>query len=462
MKFSTRLILYYLFAALISMTIVGMAIAEGIKRYGLKAVEETLIEESKSSSVYITQILYLEKPQSLDIKRKTATYITNNLSVGNRQVRIYNRDLNLLSSSINGIEQEINQNIGQSKHLYSALKGDYSYVVHNNNMFFASPVEFKDNTLGVLELVYPLNFLGRVLTFSIRILIIGAVIFSVLIILLSIYIARIITKPIKLLVEGTTRYSKRDFAPIEIQGSDEIGRLSKSFNLMGMQLQEYIHMQKQFVDNVSHELRTPLTAIRGYSEYLMEEIKGRADLEKAVYHLHNESNRLSKLVDELLLLSRIDAKQQNFDMESLNFTELIEEVIEKLILRADKSRIRLQKELEPELFVIGDRDKLTQSIINIIGNAIKYSPPQSIVKIVLTKDENHANMCVLDSGPGIKPEDIDKVFERFFRASNVKGTVGTGLGLSIAEEIIEAHQGTIKLENRTEGGTIAKISLPIE
>jgi signal transduction histidine kinase len=462
MKFSTRLIFYYLSATLISMTIVGMAVSQGIKIYGMKAVEEILIEQSSSASVFIKQTLYLEKQQSIDIKRNTAARITNNLSLGNRHIRIYNKDLNLLSASINGVEQNISQDMGQSKHLYSALQGNYSYTVIHNDVFFASPVEFLENTIGVLEIVYPLNFFEKVLNTSITILIIGAIIFNILIMILSIYIAKVVTKPIQLLVEATARYSQRDFTPIEIHRTDEIGKLGKSFNLMGSQLQNYIHMQKQFVANVSHELRTPLTAIRGYSEYLMDEIKGRADLEKAIFHLYNESNRLAKLVDELLLLSRIEAQQQFFQMLPLNFTKLVEDSIEKMEFKADRNNINVHKELEQEVYTKGDKDKLIQAIVNIIDNAIKYSPELGKVIVMLKKEDNQAKLTVLNNGPGIKADDLDKVFERFYRASNVKGIVGTGLGLSITREIIVAHEGTIRLENRTEGGTAVYISLPLD
>lgn len=444
------------------MTIVGAAVSQRIERYGMKAVEEILIEQSNAALVFVKQTLYLEKQQSMDIKKSTAALITNNLSLGNRQIRIYGRNLNLLSASTNGVEQNITQEMGQSEHLYSALQGSYSYIVYNSKTYFATAIEFKEGIIGVLEIVYPLNFLERVLNSSMTILIIGAAIFNILILILSFYIAKVVTKPIQLLVEATTRYSKRDFSPIEIRRRDEIGKLSEGFNEMGSQLQKYIHMQKQFVANVSHELRTPLTAIRGYSEYLKEEINGRADLEKAVYHLYNESNRLTKLVDELLLLSRLEAEQQDFFMMSLNFTKLVEESIEKMEFKANRSNISIHKELERDIYIKGDWDKLTQAIVNIIGNAIKYSPESSKVAAILEKESNIAKLTVLDNGHGINPEDMDKVFERFYRALNAKSVVGTGLGLSITREIIEAHHGTIGLENRTEGGTAVHISLPIE
>jgi signal transduction histidine kinase len=461
MRFSTRLIIYYVSATLISLTIVGAAVSQGIKRYGMKAVEEILIEQSKAASVFVKQTLYLEKQQSKDIKRNTAVLITNNLSLGNRQIRIYDRNLNLLSASINGVEQNIGKDMGQSEHLYSALQGNYSYVVHSSNTLFASPIEFMENTIGVLEIIYPLSFLERVINSSMTILIIGAALFNILILILSYYIAKVVTKPIQLLVEATTRYSQRDFSPIKIHRSDEIGKLGESFNAMGNQLQKYIHMQKQFVANVSHELRTPLTAIRGYSEYLMSEIKGREDIEKAVYHLYNESNRLTKLVDELLLLSRLEAEQRDFKMATLNFTKLIEDSIEKMEFKAGRNNISIRKELEPEIYVKGDKDKLTQAIVNILGNAIKYSHESSEVIAILEKESSMAKITVLDNGPGINPEDLDKVFERFYRSLNAKSVVGTGLGLPITREIIVAHHGSIKLENRTEGGTAVCISLPL-
>jgi signal transduction histidine kinase len=261
---------------------------------------------------------------------------------------------------------------------------------------------------------------------------------------------------------AASNYGNRNFTSVEIKGSDEITQLSESFNNMGIQLQEYIQRQKQFVANMSHELRTPLTAIKGYSEYLKDEVKDRPDLQKAVYHLNNESKRLTKLVEEVLTLSRIDSSSESFNYLRLNFSELIHETVEKMQLRAEKYRIKINSKLEPDIYILGDNEKLIQVIINLLDNAFKFSSVESKVEIILCKEGNMASLSITDEGIGIPKEASEKVFERFYRAQNAEGVPGTGLGLSIVKHIIDTHKGSIELTSGAERGTIVELKLPIK
>ncbi|MTI81200.1 MAG: HAMP domain-containing histidine kinase [Firmicutes bacterium] len=460
MKFGTRLIVYYLTAALLSMLLVGLAVINGIEYYGMQTVEQQLIKQSESATVYVTQTLLLEKSEAQGLKQN-AGEITNNLSAGNRIVRIYDQNIKLISGSVDGIEQTKSQITGPKDALFEAIKGNYAYVVNSNNVYFAAPIELKEVNIGVLEFVYSLDFLSQIQQVTTRIITAGATAFGLLITLLSIYISRVMVKPIKKLVTATTRFARQDFTPIKINRSDELGQLSVGFNQMGAQLQDYIQRQRQFVSNVSHELRTPLTAIKGYSEYLIDEVENRPDLQKAVYHLNNESARLTKLVNELLLLSSLDAQREEFVFTKINLTELTAESIAKMQIQADKYEVVVNKDLQPNIHIQGDSEKLTQAFINLLGNAIKYSPAGGLVKVALTKHEQQALITITDQGPGIPAEDINKVFDRFYRAKNAKAVGGTGLGLAITKEIVTKHKGSIQLSPQNEVGTVVKVLLPL-
>lgn len=460
MNFSTRLTLYYLTAALLSLALVGVAILQGIEHYGMAAVEKQLIEQSDSAGVYVTQTLLLEKlgPEGLT---QVAEPVANNLSAGNREVRIYDQRLNLLIASVDGVPQSnVAKEQYRAKNLPPALQGNHAYLVRNNLVYFASPIELRGEVIGVLEFVYPLDFLNQVLTSSRNILYAGAAGFGILITLLSIYIARKMVSPIRELVAASNRFAQRNFTPIQLERSDELGQLSRSFSDMGQELQHYIQRQRQFVANVSHELRTPLTAIKGYSEYLIDEVKGRPDLEKAVYHLNNESARLHRLVNELLLLSRIDAGREDFQFSLVDLSKLVQETLDKLQTRADKYGVKLQARIQPAITVNGDSEKLVQAIINLVDNGIKFSPSGGKVEVELTMNNGLAHLTVADQGVGVPAEELDKVFERFYRAANARAVGGTGLGLAITKEIITAHGGTIQLQNRSGGGTKAIVFLP--
>jgi signal transduction histidine kinase len=267
-------------------------------------------------------------------------------------------------------------------------------------------------------------------------------------------------QPIQELLAATRRFAQRNFTPIRLERSDELGQLSRSFTDMGNELQHYIRRQRQFVANVSHELRTPLTAIKGYSEYLIDEVKGRPDLEKAVYHLNNESARLHRLVNELLLLSRIDAGREDFQFNSVDLSRTVQQTLDKLRARASKYGVSMQEQIQPAIMVSGDGEKLVQAIINLVDNGIKFSPSGGNVEVELTTTNGMARLTVADQGVGVPTEDLDKVFDRFYRATNAKVVGGTGLGLAITKEIITAHGGDIQLYNRPGGGTKVIVFLP--
>ncbi len=461
MKLKEKLILYYLSATFVILFFVGFAVLNAIKSLSINTMEQQLIGQSSLAELYISQLHALQNEGSDELSDETAQYVIGKLGLVFGNIRIYDNNLRLQAASKDNTEISITD-MENTEILSAAAKGDYAYLVRNSTAFFASPITFEGNPIGILEIIYPMSFLESLISGVSNILFFGAFIFAVLMTLISIYIAARLTKPIHKLAEVANNYANRIFTPVEIKGSDEISQLSRSFNAMGIQLQDYIQRQKQFVSNVSHELRTPLTAIKGYSEFLADEIGDRPDLKKAVFHLNNESDRLAKLVDEVLTLSRIETGREEFHLDKLNLSSLIKDTTEKLLLRAQKYEIKIVSDITPEVYVRGDKEKLVQVIVNLLDNAFKYSPPQSTVRVSLYKETAEAILMVVDQGIGIPEKDRLKVFDRFYRAENAHSISGTGLGLSIVKHIVDAHGGSIKFTEGVEGGTTAILRLPAE
>jgi signal transduction histidine kinase len=452
--------LNYFIATLLTLALVGFLVLSGIKGLSINTMEAQLIDQSKLAEIYISQLHSVGDDAYDSLSVETSQRVISKLGLILGNVRIYDKNLSIQASSKSNMETGISDT-ENTKVLNSALEGKYAYVVRDNIVYFASPINAQNSSIGILEIISPLSFIENLITEVTRILVVGAAVFTIIIAVLIAFIAGKITKPINLLAAAASNYANRNFIPVTINGTYEISQLSKSFNTMGIQLQDYINRQKLFVANVSHELRTPLTAIKGYSEYLKDEVNDRPDLQKAVYHLNNESERLYKLVEEVLTLSRIDSRGENFDFQKLNFSGIIGETIEKMLLRAEKYSIRIKPKLETNVYVWGDSEKLIQVIINLLDNAFKFSPPESTVDIKLYKENNAAFLSITDQGIGIPKEAADKVFERFYRAQNAQGVSGTGLGLSIVKYIIEAHKGSVELIGDTSIGTTVKIVLPI-
>ncbi len=459
-KLKEKLVLYYLSATFVIMFFVGFAVLNAIKSLSINTIEQQLIGQSDLAELYISQIHTLQNEGSGELSEETAQYVIGKLGLVFGNIRLYDNNLRLLATSKDteiGITDAENTEI-----LSAAAKGDYAYLVRNSTAYFASPITFEGNTICILEFIYPMSLLESLISGVANILFIGAFIFAVLMTLISIYIASKLTKPINKLAAAANNYANRIFTPVEIKGSDEISLLSRSFNAMGIQLQDYIQRQKQFVSNVSHELRTPLTAIKGYSELLADEIGDRPDLKKAVFHLKNESDRLAKLVEEVLTLSRLEKGREEFHLDRLNLSDLIKDTTEKMLLRAQKYEIKIVSDIKPEVYVRGDKEKLVRVIVNLLDNAFKYSPPGSAVRVSLYEEKDEAILMVVDQGIGIPEKDRLKVFDRFYRAENAHSISGTGLGLSIVKHIVDAHSGSIELTEGVEGGTAAIVRLPAE
>jgi len=461
MKFRTRLIVFYLAAAIVSMIIIGAAAWGSLELYKKKTVESQLAEQSKLIFAYIKQVFLFQEASQTEINPDSAKIIAGNLSSGIGQVELYGKSLQLLCNPVE-IEEESSYKPNEYKKiiLEPALRGDKVFITKNNVVYYSAPFMNNRKTAGVLVIIYRLNLLNEYLKNVLVILFVGAIAFCILLVIISIYISKKIVKPIDQLVETTERYAKRDFTVLELNRNDELGKLSKSINSMGSQLYEYIGRQKQFISNISHEIRTPLTAIKGYSEFLYDEVSGDTDTEAALHHLKNEAERLEKLVSQLLDLSRHDSFQDSFVFVKTNFSNLLNDTIKRMENKAAGNKLRIESKISPDLFINADPEKIVQVVVNILDNAIKYSYQGSTIEAEMFPENNNAVFIVKNVGIGIPKEDMKNIFERFYRASNTNGITGTGLGLAISNIIIEKHKGEISIESIQNKGTLVKIIIP--
>ncbi len=462
MRFSTRMVLYYSLTSVVVLLIVGAVVIKSIESYWINKVDQQLEEQNRTVQDYIKQVFLFEKSSTKELNEQNSKMVAANLSSGIGQLLIYNNDLQLLSGLVDVFEHpDFNMKDYQRQVLQPARQGNTVNYIQNNIYYLASPVEMNGKTLGILVINYKLDLLNLILNKVVLILCIGAAGFCLIIIIMSIFISRKLVVPINKLVATTEKYAKREFEIVNIDRKDELGQLSRSINDMGMQLKDHIDRQKQFVSNVSHELRTPLAAIKGYSEYLADEVLGDPSLDKVIYHLNNETSRLTSMVNDLLQMSRLDSFKEIFTFRKLNLSILISETAEKLRDRAQSHGIEFFCDIYPNIFVNGDRDKLVQVLVNILDNSIKFSPGESTVKINLSADSRSSIVTITDEGLGIPNDDLNKVFERFYRGVNVSGISGTGLGLAICEEIIVKHNGQITMNNAERGGTEVTVLLPL-
>ncbi len=253
---------------------------------------------------------------------------------------------------------------------------------------------------------------------------------------------------------------------------DELAQLSVTLNNMIERLEKSFSTLKQFTSDASHELRTPLTILRGQIEVALEKQRNPEDYQKILEDSLDEVKRLQSIVDELLLLSRIESGKINTKQDKINIYELMTDVVLKLNFLSKKKNIniilkfRSENESNFHPIVSGDYAMLFHAFFNIIENAIKYSPQNSEINCIVnsTDDYKSALIHIRDNGIGISPEDSEKIFERFYRTDTSRTreeSISLGLGLPIAKQIIEFHKGKISVNSSPGKGSEFVIRLPI-
>lgn len=243
---------------------------------------------------------------------------------------------------------------------------------------------------------------------------------------------------------------------------DELGRMSSVFNRMMDRLEHVFGVQQRFVADVSHELRTPLTAIRGNLDLI--ERYGVDDI--SIEAISSEVGRMSRMVDDLLLLARADYGGMKLELGPLDLDSVTTEAFREAnaIVRGRGKDLTVKLGRFEPVRINGNSDRIKQLLLNLVGNAVKFTPEGGLIKLSVSQEGAFAVMRVSDTGIGISEEDIPLIFDRFYQAessrANSEFDTGTGLGLSICKWIAEAHNGTIKVESQLGKGTTFTISIP--
>lgn len=255
-------------------------------------------------------------------------------------------------------------------------------------------------------------------------------------------------------------------APVRVMSTDELGELAQAFNSMAQRLKEEERMRQDFIAMLSHEIRTPLTSIRESVDLVADGVFGEVN-EKQRQFLdisRQEALRLTHLLERLMQVSSLESQRLRLSTKPLDASALARAAVDRLMPTAMAKNIALKTELpEGFVFVEADQEHVSQVLVNLLGNAIKFSPPESVVRVSVTPEPTGDSVifCVVDEGPGIAPEEHERIFLKYYREASVRGSVdGLGLGLSIAKGIVEAHGGTLWLNSAPGCGASFCFSLP--
>jgi heavy metal sensor kinase len=244
---------------------------------------------------------------------------------------------------------------------------------------------------------------------------------------------------------------------------DEVGRLARTFDEMIARLDEAFRRQRQFTADASHELRTPLTAIKGHVDVALDKDRDASEYRDVLRIVNEEVDRLTRMVGSLLTLARADAGQVPLAAESVSLGDLVRAAAEQLRPMAERRGLTLSVAEGPAVTLQADEDLLLQLVLNLLDNAVKYTPPGGAVTAGWNANGERAELRVSDTGPGIAEEHRERVFDRFYRVEGARSREegGAGLGLSICRWIAEAHGGLIAVESAPGQGATFTVSLPL-
>lgn len=276
-------------------------------------------------------------------------------------------------------------------------------------------------------------------------------------------LARGMTQPLREMANAATRMQTGDYSVrVETKSRDEVGRLAVAFNQMSSELEHLEQSRRDLVANVSHELKTPITAIRAHLENLLDGVE-QPDPETLQVML-SQSERLGRLVEQLLDLSKLESGEVPLQTEVVPLPSLVAQVISEIgVARPDRSvtvGADLPRDLPP---VTADRERVHQVLFNLVDNAMRFTPDGGAVTVSADRHNGSVQIHVADTGTGIAPEHLPRLFERFYRVdpSRSREDGGTGIGLAIARSVVEAHGGHIEARSEVGHGSVFTFDLPV-
>ena len=470
-----KFVIVMLTLIVILMTIVCVFLIQGIQRFYTESFFDQMDKVFSAKELYSELQKPLETEDPVFQLDAVMEVLEGQLGIDGDTRNYYILDDvgNVKASS----DQANDKNIEITPNLLNALNGGSDSTVRSSAEYMDVAVPITDSEGDTAYVVYVLdnkqdvhNLTRELITIIIEAVIIGVVISAVL----SFIISKPLLQPIIGMTKAAEAMAGGDFSrKIDVESDDEIGILAHTFNDMAFQLMTTLEeikksetLRREFVANVSHELRTPLTSIRSYAETLTDYHDIPKEMEIDFLHvIQNESDRMTKIVQDLLELSRFDAGSSKLNIELFSLEQSIHDVNDTIALEAKKHRHVINLMLDEDLpYIHGDKARIEQVLLNILSNAVKYTPDSGTIDITGGRKSENVWISIKDNGIGIPEEDLARIFDRFYRVDKARSrqSGGTGLGLSIAREIVIRHGGDIRIESEPGEGTAVTVILPIK
>ena len=452
----------YVAAILISMLLLGT--------YILGALTESLYNTEMVNLYTKANIIsdLIESPYG--ITEETRTGIKQILSGSNMRSIVVRPDYRVCLDT-NGDSDVMGKIIVREAVVQCMTEGKQAHAVNKSNsdmttMSVAVPIVTDGELAGCVYLVQSLYDTDMTIAGIRNNLILFGFIISICVAMLSLLMSIMTTAPIDNFISVSKEFSKGNFnVKAKEKGPLELVEMAKALNYMSSELDEYEQNRKKFVSDVSHELKTPLATIKLICDSIVTTENPNFEMiQDFLGDLSDEVDRLTRIVERLLTLTKMDSNQNNLSATPVDFVVMLNAIIRKLTPNAEAKNIVLYSDYSVETLapMLLDYDKIWEAIYNLVDNAIKYTPEGGFVKLGLELSGKTVTVKVSDNGPGIPDENKDRIFERFYRLddSRARDTGGTGLGLAIAREAVMLHGGDICVKDGEEGGSVFVVTVP--
>ena len=492
MKFSIRYKfgIGFLLIFCISFNLISLFINKIIISNNEKIVSEELSASHRDINIYFKQFADMNKIifNTDDFEKESINIgIALSSKIDGRAI-LYSYDGRLLfDSDCNNGDLYLSSGVcieDDFKDLNTAINEKTSYKIVEINKTYLAVISQRlyidDNMIGILRYTKDYSELFRNSDdMMLKIKFFMLAIFFILFIFSFVLCTKIIIPIIKL-NKVTNEISEGNFdIDININSNDEIGELAESFNIMKEKVKCQIekikkdrddlirseNSRKTFYNNVTHEIKTPLTIINGYAQMILDEEDLDKELAlKAASKIKKESGKLHNMVTDILNMSKLESKINNDFKEKINMKNTIEKICSEMSIKAKKYEIKIEADLEQDLYLYANKSDINSMIINVIDNSIKYGNVKSTVTIKLFKSGNNINIVIEDKGKGMDTDILKNIFEPFYRGSEEfkNKRDGNGLGLSIVKSIVDKYNGKIDIKSEINKGTVVYIELPID
>lgn len=457
----SRIINSFLIIILLTVSIIDILLITGYRQYYYNTVENNLRYRVDNA-----QAIYQENYKQYSIEDFALENVSLLPDYVEAEVQIIDTRGNVLSDSLGVFQDNVLLYTDVQKALNGKITSRVGTVEYSDDSVMSLSAPLKDQN-GDINGLIRLNVSLSKVNSQIRYVAFLLVAISLLIIgislLASIVLAKSIVRPIDELTAVAEEMANGHYkVRANLNSNDELGKLGYTLNTLAEEILKKDQIKNDFISSISHELRTPLTSIKGWASILMNLNEDEKQLYiEGLDIIQNESDRLAKMVEELLDFSRYISGRITLDKDIFNLATTCNNVCMQMEPKADMAHVQLSLEIQNSVMVyIGDENRIKQILINLLDNAIKFTEENGWIKLTSYVDEDDYIILVSDNGVGMSKEELDHVKEKFYKGKHSKSH--SGIGLSIADEIVKLHGGHMDIFSEENVGTTIKISLPYD